>query len=153
MHETFDPPVLLNTDALPEFPAAIATRREAAALLEQLPTCGIQWCGVAACLETSTDMLKLRLALATALDRYGFLSDDDVDCRRSLVPKENSMVSRWLGMKEMRARRTQKEEEKAMANREQKSNREKLKPKKDKSKEVPMAGSSYKEQFGKPKRK
>jgi hypothetical protein len=37
-----------------------------------------------------------------------------------------------------------------MANREQKNNREKLKPKKDKSKDVPAAGSSYKEQFGKP---
>ena len=37
-----------------------------------------------------------------------------------------------------------------MASREQKGNREKLKPKKDKSKEVPAAGSSYKEQFGKP---
>ncbi len=40
-----------------------------------------------------------------------------------------------------------------MANREQKSNREKLKPKKDKQKDVPAATSSYKEQFGKPKRK
>ena len=151
MHETFDPPVLLNTDALPQFPPAIATRSEAAVLLEQLPACGIQWCGVVACVETSTDMLKLRRALANALDRYGFLSDDDVDARRSAVPKENAMVSRWLGMKEMRARRTQKEEEKAMANREQKTNREKLKPKKDKSKEVPTTGSSYKTQFGKKK--
>ncbi len=40
-----------------------------------------------------------------------------------------------------------------MAKREQKGNREMRKPKKDKSKEVPAAASSYKEQFGKPKRK
>ena len=40
-----------------------------------------------------------------------------------------------------------------MANRDQKSNREKLKPKKDNAKKVPTGGSSYKEQFGKPKRK
>ena len=40
--------------------------------------------------------------------------------------------------------------ESEMAKREQKSNRETRKPKKDKSKEVPAAGSSYKEQFGKP---
>jgi len=33
------------------------------------------------------------------------------------------------------------------------NNREKLKPKKDKAKEVPAAASSYKEQFGKPKKK
>ena len=59
------------------------------------------------------------------------------------------MVSRWPGMREMQQRR-KAIEEKAMANREQKSNREKLKPKKNKSKEVPIAGSSYKEQFGKP---
>ncbi len=37
-----------------------------------------------------------------------------------------------------------------MAKREQKGNREMRKPKKDKSKEVPAAASSYKEQFGKP---
>ena len=77
--ETFAPPILLNTELLPEFPSAIATRREAAVVLERLPTCGIQWCGVVACLETSNDMLKLRLALATALERYGFLDPDDVD--------------------------------------------------------------------------
>jgi hypothetical protein len=150
--EGFDPPILLNTEALPEFPPAIATRREAASLFESLPTRGIQWCGVVACLETTTDMLRLRLALATALDRYGFLSDDDVDARRSTAPKQNSMGPRWMGMCEMQARR-KAEEANAMANREQKSNREKLKPKKDKSKDVPTAGSSYKEQFGKPKRK
>ncbi len=40
-----------------------------------------------------------------------------------------------------------------MANREQKGNREMREPKKDKSKEVPAAASSYNEQFGKPKRK
>jgi hypothetical protein len=44
-----------------------------------LPTCGIQWCGVVGCLETSTDMMRLRLALATALERYGFLKPNDVD--------------------------------------------------------------------------
>ena len=64
------------------------------------------------------------------------------------------MVSRWLGMREMQARRAQSEEkEGTMAKREQKSNRETRKPKKDKSKEVSAATSSYKEQFGKPKRK
>jgi hypothetical protein len=66
------------------------------------------------------------------------------------------VVSRWLGMREMQARRAQTNadtKEVVMANREQKRNREKLKPKKDKSKEAPAAGSSYKEQFGKPKRK
>ncbi len=36
-----------------------------------------------------------------------------------------------------------------MANREQKSNREKLKPKKDKSKEAPTQGSAYAAQYGK----
>jgi len=61
------------------------------------------------------------------------------------------MVSRWLGMREMQERRAQSEEKEAtMANREQKNNREKLKPKKDKAKDIPAAGSSYKEQFGKP---
>jgi hypothetical protein len=34
---------------------------------------------VAACLETYKDVPTLRLALATALERYGFLSPDDVD--------------------------------------------------------------------------
>jgi hypothetical protein len=108
--------------------------------------------GSPVCNATSTDMLRLRIALATALDRYGFLSDDDVDARHSTALKENSMVSRWMGMREMQARR-KAEGEKAMANREQKSNREKLKPKKDKSKNAPSAASSYKDQFGKPKRK
>ena len=60
-------------------------------------------------------------------------------------------VPRWLGMREMQARRAQSEEkEPTMAKREQKSNRETRKPKKDKSKDIPAAGSSYKEQFGKP---
>jgi hypothetical protein len=82
MHEAaFNPPILLNRGRLPELPATIATRREAVAMFERLPACGIQWCGVAACLETSMDMVKLRLALAAALDRYGFLSEDDVDAR------------------------------------------------------------------------
>ncbi len=36
-----------------------------------------------------------------------------------------------------------------MANREQKSNRETLKPKKDKSKEAPTQGSAYAAQYGK----
>jgi hypothetical protein len=63
-------------------------------------------------------------------------------------------VHRWLGMREMQSRRAGAEvKEEPMANREQKNNREKLKPKKDKAKEVPAAGSSYKEQFGKPTKK
>ena len=128
----FVPPILLNTDVLPKFPPAIATRREAAALIEQLPTCGIQWCGVVACLGSSTDLLMLRLALATALDRYGFLSGDDVDARRTTALEGSAMVSRWMGMREMQERRAQ-QKEKAMANREQKSNREKRKPKKEKT--------------------
>ncbi len=32
MPERFDPPIQLNRDVLPEFPVAIATRREAAIL-------------------------------------------------------------------------------------------------------------------------
>jgi hypothetical protein len=76
---TFDPPILLNRDGLPELPLIIATRQEAAAVLEMLPPCGIQWCGVAACLDSSADIVRLRLALATALERYGFLSPNDVD--------------------------------------------------------------------------
>jgi hypothetical protein len=148
----FEPPIRLSREAAIPLPHQIATRPEASAVIAMLPACGIQWCGVVACLETTTDMLRLRLALATALDRYGFLSDDDVDARRSTAPKQNSMGPRWMGMCEMQARR-KAEEANAMANREQKSNREKLKPKKDKSKDVPTAGSSYKEQFGKPKRK
>ncbi len=36
-----------------------------------------------------------------------------------------------------------------MANKEQKSNREKLKPKKNKSKEAPSQASSYAAQYGK----
>jgi hypothetical protein len=78
---TFDPPIRLNRDYTPSLPAAITTRQEASVVIANLPTCGIHWCGVVACLETSTDMMKLRLALATALDRYGFLSEDDVDAR------------------------------------------------------------------------
>jgi len=38
-----------------------------------------QWSGVAACLETHKDTPTLRLALANTLERYGFLSPDDVD--------------------------------------------------------------------------
>jgi hypothetical protein len=87
MREMFDPPILLNRDRLPELPTTITTPGEASAVLHMLPTCGIQWCGVVACLETSTDMMKLRLALATVLDRYGFLSADDVDARgRARIP-------------------------------------------------------------------
>jgi hypothetical protein len=57
MPETrFDPPILLNRDALANLPKKIATRRQAVALLEKLPPCGIQWCGVAACLETYKDV-------------------------------------------------------------------------------------------------
>jgi len=79
MLEMFDPPILLNRDVLPELPISIANRREAAAIFKTLPPCGIQWCGVGAWLETSTDMARLRLALATALEREGFLSPKDVD--------------------------------------------------------------------------
>jgi hypothetical protein len=74
----FDPPILLNRDRLSELPTTITTPGEARAVLHMLPTCGIQWCGVVACLDTSTDMTRLRLALATALERYGFLSPNDV---------------------------------------------------------------------------
>ena len=54
-------------------------------------------------------------------------------------------------MREMQKRRGQAmaNEEDAMADREQKGNREKQKPKKEKPKDAP-AVSSYKEQFGKP---
>jgi hypothetical protein len=80
MRETsFDPPILLNRDGVPELPKTVATRREAAAVFALLPPCGIQWCGVVACLESSADMVRLRLARATALERYGFLSPNDVD--------------------------------------------------------------------------
>jgi hypothetical protein len=76
---TFNPPILLNRDGLPDLPTTITTRSEAAAVFEMLPSCGIHWCGVVACLNTSTDVGWLRLALATALERYGFLSPNDVD--------------------------------------------------------------------------
>jgi len=80
MYETtFDPPILLNRCGLPQLPMSITTRREAAAVFAMLPPCGIQWCGVAACLDSWPDMARLRLALATALERDGFLSLDDVD--------------------------------------------------------------------------
>jgi hypothetical protein len=80
MHEpTFDPPILLNRSGLSELPMSITTRREAAAVFEMLPPCGIQWCGVVACLNSWPDMARLRLALATALERDGFLSPNDVD--------------------------------------------------------------------------
>ena len=62
------------------------------------------------------------------------------------------MVSRWLGMREMQARRAQADAEakaSAMADREQRGNREKREPKKEKPKNAP-AGSSYKQQFSKP---
>ena len=75
MLDRFDPPILLNRDGLPDLPARIVTRRDAAAAIAMLPPCGIQWCGVAACLN----MVSLRLALAAALERYGFLSPGDVD--------------------------------------------------------------------------
>ncbi len=59
------------------------------------------------------------------------------------------MVSRWLGMREMQARRAQAgAKEDAKADRDQRGNREKRKPKKEKPKDAP-AGSCYKEQFGK----
>jgi hypothetical protein len=59
------------------------------------------------------------------------------------------MVSRWLGMREMQARRAQtntEAKEVVMANREQRGNREKKKPKKDKPKSAPVVSS-----FGTPK--
>ena len=47
-------------------------------------------------------------------------------------------VPRWLGMREMQSRRARGEvKEEPMANREQKGNREKKKPKKDKPKAAP----------------
>ena len=55
------------------------------------------------------------------------------------------MVSRWLGMREMQARRAQtntEAKEVVMANREQKGNREKKKkPKKGKPKTLPVISS------------
>jgi hypothetical protein len=54
------------------------------------------------------------------------------------------MVSRWLGMREMqdgRAQTSAAAKEAVMANREQKSNREKKKPKKDKPKGAPVVSS------------
>ena len=62
------------------------------------------------------------------------------------------MVSRWLGMREMQARRAQTNadpKEAVMAKREQKGNREKRKPKKDKPKGAPVV-SSFGAQFNKP---
>jgi hypothetical protein len=51
MIEMFDPPILLNRERLPELPTTITTPGEASAVLHMLPTCGIQWCGVVACLR------------------------------------------------------------------------------------------------------
>ena len=54
------------------------------------------------------------------------------------------MVGRWRSLREMQAQRALGRtpmEERAMANREQKSNREKKKPKKDKPKGAPAASS------------
>jgi hypothetical protein len=51
------------------------------------------------------------------------------------------MVSRWLGMREMQAKRAQTAKEADMANREQKGNREKRKPKKEKPKGAPVVSS------------
>jgi hypothetical protein len=54
------------------------------------------------------------------------------------------MVSRWLGMREMQTRRAQanaEAKEAVMANREQKGNREKRKPKKEKPKDAPVVSS------------
>jgi hypothetical protein len=82
---TFDPPILLNREGLPYLPTIITTRSEATAVFEMLPSCGIHWCGVVDCLHNSTDVGRLRLALATALERDRFLSPDDVDaCARWL---------------------------------------------------------------------
>lgn len=49
-------------------------------------------------------------------------------------------VSRWLGMREMQNRRAEAKED-PMANREQKGNREKRKPKKEKPKGTPVTSS------------
>ena len=62
------------------------------------------------------------------------------------------MVTKWLGMRELQARRGRagaETEEGPMANREQKGNREKRKPKKEKPKDAP-AVSAYAAQFAKP---
>jgi hypothetical protein len=53
-------------------------------------------------------------------------------------------VPRWLGMREMQSRRAGAEvkvKEEPMANREQKGNREKRKPKKEKPKGAPVVSS------------
>jgi hypothetical protein len=50
------------------------------------------------------------------------------------------MVARWLGMREMQTRRAKAKED-AMANREQRGNREKRKPKKEKPKAGPATSS------------
>jgi hypothetical protein len=61
------------------------------------------------------------------------------------------MVSRWLGMREMQARQAAAAKEAPMANREQKSNREKRKPKKGKPKGAPVSsfGAPSNKQSGK----
>ena len=47
MPETrFDPPILLNREALANLPKKIATRRQAVALLHELPPSGILRCRV-----------------------------------------------------------------------------------------------------------
>ena len=54
------------------------------------------------------------------------------------------MVARWRSLREMQAQRALGQtpvEERAMANREQKSNREKKKPKKEKPKGAPVVAS------------
>jgi hypothetical protein len=50
-------------------------------------------------------------------------------------------IPRWLGMREMQSRRAGAAKEEPMANREQKGNREKKKPKKDKPKGAPVVSS------------
>jgi hypothetical protein len=59
------------------------------------------------------------------------------------MSRQMAVVSRWLGLREMQARKARAEEENAMANREQKGNREKRKPKKDKTKVVAAAPTAY----------
>ena len=51
------------------------------------------------------------------------------------------MVSRWPGMREMKARQAAAVKKEPMANREQKGNREKRKPKKEKPKGPPVVSS------------
>lgn len=63
----------------PDGSGCVKCRRDELKPQLRRPPCGIQWCGVTSCPESSTDMVRLRLALATARERCGFLSPNDVD--------------------------------------------------------------------------